>query len=38
MGKVSVAGLGFISTIANLPPGVAEKVAGIGSAMKEWNH
>ena len=33
--KVMLSGLGFISTIANLPLSVAEKVARIGSPRKE---
>jgi len=36
--RVMLSGLGFISTIANLPLGVAEKVAEISSARKKWNH
>ena len=33
--KVMLSGLGFISTIANLPLGVAEKIVGISSARKK---
>jgi len=33
--RTMLSGLGFISTMANLPLGVAEKVAGISSARKE---
>ncbi len=33
--RAMLSGLGFISTIANLPLGVAERVAGIVSARKE---
>jgi len=33
--RVMLSGLGFISTIANLPLDIAEKVAGISSARKE---
>jgi O-antigen/teichoic acid export membrane protein len=33
--RAMLSGLGFISTIANLPLGIAEKIAGINSARKD---